>query len=354
MFDLYLEPSCSLEKLTAKMDLLGLRPKWGRPFSRSYIQKMLKNPFYIGKNRWMGVDYDGMQTPIIADDVFIRAQNKMTRKNPPVYNKHNPVFKNMFVCEQCAGAITWELQKDNWYGHCNRYRGCPKKKWIREDKVETELLSLFEKLVCPSPAIIDWVTTALRARHQNSMDAHNASVKQLRQEIDALDRKDNLMYEDRLALRITLDTYEIKHKENLLRKKDLEKSLKEIDEKAERQFEHGMDILTLSQEAATVYQKKNPEQKRVILSKLFSNLSVNCPELRFDFTELAMAIAEKLELTKNEIKKFELAEKTGSNRDRHELTESLRTLWLELWSDFRTLTLTIDPKSMARLKVLLA
>ena len=328
MFELYLEPSYSLEGLARKMKELGLRTRFGRPFSRSHIHNLLRNPFYIGKNRWMEVDYDGIQERLISDDVFFAVQQKLLGKKTPKYRKHNPLFKNMFRCKICDGAITWETHKGYWYGHCNGYKGCPKNKWVREDRVEEELLSMFEKLLCPSPAIVEWASNALRSRHQTSMNARISSKKQLVCAMETIVRKMDLLYEDRLSERITFNFYDNKNKEFQRQLDTIKIKIENLDVIMSKQFERGMEIFELSQVAAKEYPKRTIEQKRIILSKLFSNLTLDGDSMLIKFTDLALAIANKAELHKHTKNNFVPIKNTTFDSGDNELERSLKTIWL--------------------------
>lgn len=120
IFKLYLEPSQSIATIQVKMAAMGLATRKGKPFSKSHVQRILKNPFYIGINRFNGADYPGAQEPLISNQLYRAVQNKMTKKRPPLYSKHNPVLKNMMTCNHCGAVITWQRQKGRYYGACQR------------------------------------------------------------------------------------------------------------------------------------------------------------------------------------------------------------------------------------------
>ncbi|KKW03622.1 MAG: Recombinase [Candidatus Saccharibacteria bacterium GW2011_GWC2_48_9] len=336
MFDMYLEPSTSTDKLARDMSELGLKTKYGKALSRSHIQKTLQNPFYIGVNRWCDVDYpNGLQEHLISKETFEAVQRKRIRKNVPKYSKHNPDYKGLFSCRNCKGLITWELQKGRWYGHCNSYRkymGCPKQKWIREDYVEGKLLTLFDDLICPSPAIMEWVKNALRARHESTMHLHATSTDLLRSQLDTITRKKDILYEDRLSERIVAEAYDRRYKELLQEEANTKHSLDTVDDFSNRQFEHGMKILELSQKASEVFPSKSPEQKRIILSRLFSNLSIDGPTLDIELSSLALAIADKVKIHKELETKFEPTKNNPNNRGRIGLESQLKSTWLG-WRD---------------------
>jgi len=54
-------------------------------------------------------------------------------------------------------------------------------------------------------------------------------------------------------------------------------------------------VLRLSQKAAEIYSKRTSDQKRLIISKLFSNLSISSGTLSVNFTNFTEAIAQRAE-----------------------------------------------------------
>jgi hypothetical protein len=57
-------------------------------------------------------------------------------------------------------------------------------------------------------------------------------------------------------------------------------------------------ILELSQKAAVLYAKKTPEQKRLIISKLFEKLTLKGGVLSVKYSKFAEAIASNVQTTK--------------------------------------------------------
>jgi site-specific DNA recombinase len=89
-FEMYLDPNHSIATITEEMKKMGLGSRKGRPFVKSYVQKLLTNPFYIGINRFNGKDYPGAQEHLISKSLFDAVQQKMHKGCPNVYVKHNP------------------------------------------------------------------------------------------------------------------------------------------------------------------------------------------------------------------------------------------------------------------------
>jgi hypothetical protein len=82
-------------------------------------------------------------------------------------------------------------------------------------------------------------------------------------------------------------------------KADIENRLVNVDASSDLRLEHALVILELSQKAADLYTKKTPEQKRLIISKLFAELTLKGGSLSVKYSKLAVAIAEKVQKTRN-------------------------------------------------------
>ncbi len=345
VFQKYLDPNQSLATITEEMRKMGLVTRKGRPFAKSRVQKMLNNPFYVGVNRFNGRDYQGAQEPIISKALFDAVQQKMHKGKPPVYKKHNPVFKNMMYCEDCDGQITWEKHRGRYYGACQRRsEACLGKKYLREDDAEEFIQKKLETLVCPSERLMKWVTATLRKRNQTDIESREETIAAIRTNIDRIERMDDTLYDDKLAGLISQDKYTDKHDKLIAEKADLKEQLDKLDESRALQFEYDMTLLELSQKAAKIYANKSAEQKRIIMSELFHSITANGNTISVTLTKLAQAIAEKSEETHEKLddpKDGERPTKNGpDNRgdeghfdDKNQLCNS----WLAIGDDLRAL-----------------
>jgi site-specific DNA recombinase len=298
-FKHYLEPNHSIASIAKEMDMYGVRTRKGRPYVKSKVQNMLLNPFYIGINRFNGKDYPGAQETIISKELFNNVQTKMHRKTPAVYKKHNPILKNMIRCEDCGTVVTWQCQKGRWYGVCKQTNSlCRGRKLLREDRVEEQLISLLAKLICPSQEIIEWVAQTMRRRNKTSTETRETACRAIQADIDRIKRMDNNLYDDKLSGDISNDTYKEKHEyfieqlTELTNKQDTQKHSEGYD------LEKTLVLLELTQKAATLYQKKSPENKRLILSKLFENITLKEGSLSVRYTKFTQIIAQNVVQTK--------------------------------------------------------
>ncbi len=295
-FKLYLEPNQSIDTIHAKMQEMGLVTRKGRCFSKSAVHRILKNPFYIGINRFNGKDYPGAQEPIIPEKIFNAVQEKMSRGRPIKYTKHNPVLKNIMHCSICGKAITWQKQKGRLYGSCQRdLDACKQRKFIKEEEVRKRIENMLVSLICPSERVIEWLIDLLRSDFQDTVDNRQQEIQAIETKIRRLETMDDMLYDDKLAGLINQERYAKKHEELQTQLAETKKQLGGISKEYEERYMEGVTIIELSQHASAFYrgEDKDNDEKRAILTKLFASMVVEVDSVSVKFTKLAQAIAAK-------------------------------------------------------------
>lgn len=188
--------------------------------------------------------------------------------------------------------MTWQLQKGRYYGVCRRLTEvCKASKMLREDFVETLIVTELRKLVCPSPEVIGWVANAMREQYRDRIDERERAVASLQGQLSRIATMDETLYDDKLSGDITPEKYKEKHGQFMSQKEQIEDQLAHIDESLGERLEQRLVILELSQKAADLYAKKTSAQKRLIISKLFENLTLQGGVLSVSYSSFAKAIA---------------------------------------------------------------
>lgn len=320
MFELYETGCYSTITLGAKMAELGLRSRNDRVIGRSATHKILTNKYYTGTIVWCGEEYPGKHTPIVDKALFERVQKKLSRPNPPKYASHPYTFRGAMKCVDCGGTITWETQKGIVYGHCNRYKECPKKPYAVEKDVQQALLEKIDNLRSPSQEIIEWTKAELLKKYESEHQVKERGVEQLQLRLSKMDTMLETLYDDRLEGRIGLETYDRKVKGLNEEKRVLQQNIEQAPET--RQFDIGasLDLLDLTQKASEIYKTKAIDDKRKILNDLFSNLVLNGSSLLVEFKREAEIVFETVQKTKKLLATFEPQNKadlqmTNSNFD---------------------------------------
>lgn len=283
MFELYSTGNYSLNALVKVMYREGLRNGKDRVVGRSRMHKLLSDPFYYGKNRWNKEITTGKHNPIISKELFDTVQAKLTRKpGQPQYKKHLPVFKAKIKCEECGGTITWEIQKGHWYGHCNHYKNCSQKTWVKQNGVEEQLFPYFDKVAPKNERIIKWLEKALKESHAGEIDYNTQKREEFNRIIKTTDERIEKAYRDKLDGKAPASLCEKIMSDSNQEKKDALEFLSKLGETRMKYYEAGYAIHELALHAKEIYQsvKATVEDKRLLLSCVFSNLSLNEAKIR--------------------------------------------------------------------------
>ncbi len=273
MFELYATGNYSVKALVKKMSEEGLRNASGTSVVKSRLHVLLSDPFYYGKIRWKGEIYEGRHEPLITKPMFDAVQGKLARKNAsPLYRKHMPVFKAMIECAECAGTITWEIQKGNWYGHCNHYRNCSQKKYIRQEAVEKQLFPYFDKTAPIHKDVLEILEQALKESQSDEIEYNESKRGTLTRIIATADQRIAAAYRDKLDGVMPLDVCQKVIKDSTEEKSSALHELEKLRDSRNAYYEAGLAIHELALESFKIYQsdKATVEDKRLLLSHMFT------------------------------------------------------------------------------------
>ncbi len=106
MFELYATGSYSLATLR-----LFLKAEYGKIISKWHIEKLLKNPFYIGTYEWERKSYAGTHPPLVSSEIFSRVREVLSGKARPRKQIHEFAFSGLLRCAYDNCAVTAEFKK---------------------------------------------------------------------------------------------------------------------------------------------------------------------------------------------------------------------------------------------------
>lgn len=287
MFELY---STGNYSTTALVDIIfkeGLRNRSGKKVGKSRLYDLLTDPFYYGVMKWKEQIFPAKHEAIITKDLFNLVQEKLNRKfNVPRYQKHLPVFKAKMNCDECKGTITWEIQKGHWYGHCNHYKTCKQKTWLRQEKVEEILFPLFDNVAPKTNKVLNVLQKALKESHSSEIEYHTISINNLKRNLEQTQRRLEAIYEDKIDGKIPPEFYNRKFTEYTKEKEEIIESINKLNNGNTKYYEAGYAIHELASKASEIYKspKATVEDKRLLLSKIFSNLSLNSDKIKPEYT----------------------------------------------------------------------
>jgi len=325
IFELYSTGNYSVKALVEIMHKKGLRNSYENKVLKSRMHELLSDPFYMGKIRWNGQTYPGDHEPIITKGIFEEVQQKLVRqyKNPQ-YKKHLPVFKSKIICEECEGTITWEIQKGHWYGHCNHYKNCSQKVYVRQEIVESQIFPLFDKAAPKSDRAVGLLEKAIARKHEGSTKKNEDLRVDLQLSHDRIQRRIEKMYEDKLDGKITADFYDKKCKEYTADQENLLSDLEKLGSDDRKYFEVGYAIHELAEHAVEIYNSVNTttDDKRLLLAYIFSSLRLNADKIKHKYTYGFEFLAEWSPLLNKNFEPTKNPNKNGVNGVlKHRLSE---------------------------------
>ena len=272
MFEWYAVGDCSLEEVRDRAIAAGLTTQRGRPPAKSTIERILKNPFYIGRFRWAGRLYEGDHPPLVSIDSFQRVQEAFRKGNHPVREKTRSfAYTGLIKCAHCGCSITAGTHKGKYvYYRCTGARGDSDTPLIREDRLE-ELLGELVQRVYIDDETIEWIIATLKESHRDEKAYHDAQISRLQTEVRKLQGRLDAAYEDKLDGNISEEFWQRNSQEWRSRQLELQRSIEGHQNANQLYLDAGVKILRLSQQAYSLWLSQPQMEKRKLLNLLLLN-----------------------------------------------------------------------------------
>ena len=302
-FDLYASGRYSMEAVRQALITEGFRTRAGNKPAKSIIENILNEPFYYGAMKWKDVLYvEAKHEPIITKELFDKAQSVRNGNLAPAYSKHNYQFKKMMKCGECNGTITAEIQKSTVYYHCSHYNNCTQKPYTPEKKIEDQLLGVFKFFENITPLEAEAIKAKIKENHAQEIEYKESTLKTLNARYIQLQSRLDILYNDRLDQKITTDHWEKLQSKINEEQEDIRAQMERIKNVETKYFEIWLNILDLAFRAREIYERRSPEERRLLLSHIFSNLVLKdekvLSSLKKPIEVLSKRIQEKIDAEK--------------------------------------------------------
>lgn len=297
-WDLMLSGGYNLADLARKFEELGLtapvrRRSGGKPLKRGALYKLFRNPFYAGIVRRGGRDYPGKHEAMVSLSEFERVQELLgnVRHHP---KRFHFTFAQLLRCGECGSMITAEIHtkyikaakayRTYRYYRCTwrgRLKGCTQKKYISEEALNAKIareITAYEL----SPAARTHALAFLR-EHANTVEGAVSNLRAgLERGVSALrlklQRLVQMFYSDLVTESVFLEEQHslqttLAHQEQQLR---------EADNKTTVVRKRVHDVFHFATELRERFENGTMEEKRLILTKLWSNRILRDGRLHFE------------------------------------------------------------------------
>jgi hypothetical protein len=128
-FDTYATGDYTLVQLTEQLDAMGLTSiptatRAAKPLSRSTVNRMLRNPYYIGVVTYQGVQYEGRHPHLIDKPTWYRVQAILDAHLAGEKRRKYPHYlKGSLFCSACGSRLCFD-RKVNRHGSEYEYFFC--------------------------------------------------------------------------------------------------------------------------------------------------------------------------------------------------------------------------------------
>ena len=154
--------------IAKELNAMGVRTHRGNRIENRTVEYWLNNPVYIGKIRWnpegrlsrnyasdTAIISDGTHAPIIDDETWHRAQEKMKAQKARFRKYYNPDRKDLshwltgiVRCEKCGAVLS---NQGGFFGCSNRARGtCKGVGYISAEKLDNTVLNALTDIMLPN------------------------------------------------------------------------------------------------------------------------------------------------------------------------------------------------------------
>ncbi len=275
VFELYGTGAYSLELVCNK-----IKKDHGIIWNKSYVAKIVNNPFYHGVMVVKGKEYPHKYPPIITQSMFEQVQHVKEGfiKKPARYGGLPYIYRGLIRCAHCGLAITVEKHKGFVYYHCTQYNGKHGAKWLREETITEQLGQVFKNLQMPQE-ILEQVMETLNTLHNDKIDFHNKEYDKLVSEQKTLTKMLDNLYLDKLKGRITESEYDKFYTSLRDQALDITIRLEQLQEAENNYFVTAKYLLELSNRAHELFMSSEVEEKRQLIKLVLSNLVIKDEKL---------------------------------------------------------------------------
>ncbi len=202
----------SFDKIADGMNKRGYRTKNGKKVKGSYVERLIKHPFYMGLMRSYGEEIEGKHEPLVSKALWYKAQqinNESTHKLP-IRQLINPLFplRGLAYCSICNTKLTGSAPKGKSkkypYYHHGSHKCCVARN-IPKEELENIFIGQLQKLE-PKPEIFnlarqvildEWKQrVASNIKQEKNINGRITELKNEKASLLELKRKNPYLYTD--------------------------------------------------------------------------------------------------------------------------------------------------------------
>jgi site-specific DNA recombinase len=274
MFQLYAAGNHSLSSLRKQLKL-----EFGQSLAKGYLQRLLKNPFYIGSFHWEGKIYKGTHASLVSAELFQGVQVVFREYNKPKYGKHDFAFRGLLHCAYDNCLVTAELKKSRYiYYRCTGSRGKCSLPYFREEELGDRLGEILKDIHIPD-AILTQLKSALLSG-KSCQDKHRKQQgERLQQRLEVVRHRVEQAYIDKLDGKITEEFWARQSAHWQREEEQIHLAMQGLEQSSPDRMVEGVKILELANKAHFLYLRQPPTEKAKLLRIVLSNCTLDAASI---------------------------------------------------------------------------
>jgi DNA invertase Pin-like site-specific DNA recombinase len=288
LFEWFATGEFSLKALASKAYQEGFRFRKSQgKVPVTTLHKMLRKRIYTGDFDYGGATYVGSHEPLVTRDVWDRVQEILDGRHAKKHRKvtHDFVYSGMVRCGHCGCSMVGEVKKGRYvYYHCTGYRGkCPEP-YTREGILEQQFAAVLRDLVIP-PAVLAWLQSELVESDQTEQAARLQAVRRHQMELERLQARLDMLYDDRLDGRIDTAMYDQKAGASREQQQQVQHRVRTAQAMLLRPAREAVDLMTLVSNSADLFERQPGAEQRKLLHLVLKDASWKTGGLRISLRE---------------------------------------------------------------------
>lgn len=273
-FILYATGGYSYQSLADKLAEEGFIIKTRR-VQKNNIEKILKNPFYMGDfNYKTRRCFDGKHKAIISKSLFNDVQREIERKSNPKNTKNDFVYSGLIKCEKCGSYLVGDLKKGKYlYFRCMN-RNCDVTKHLKAEQVDLLVEDLLERLNIPDVVAKSFLEN-LKKSLKDDYEFKSKALEGINSNIAKIRARMNKLYIDKIDGVIDEEFYFEKKNEWETELNELLANQQTMAREDEDIMDRAQQMLELSKRASYWYHRQDNQKKRIFLKLVCSNFTWN-------------------------------------------------------------------------------
>ncbi len=262
------------------------------------VEQILKHEFYAGWFVWRDERYRGKHEPVFTQEEWTRLQATFGRAPYGAPLAASGALQGFLSCAECGCRITYDPKtkpdgrRYDYYRCADGHRAHDKRVHVTETKILAQLEGAIADVEVPA-ATADEILAFLRESHERSRVDRRRETAQLQRALDDVQAR-----EDRLvALYVDgkLDEATYRRQRDLMQ--DERQGAMERMKAAHDALDAGYlataeRIFELAKQARTLWNERNPRERRELLEMVLSNPRLDGVTVRYDLKKPFAILSE--------------------------------------------------------------